>query len=67
MARPANVEMHHAALARRLRPLYAAMTNAEFDRMVTRIAEIEVYGPVAEPIAVDRWAMRQKPARSKKL
>lgn len=62
MARPANVEMQRATLARRLRPLYAAMTSAEFERMVARIAQIEVYGPAAEPIAVNRWAVRQTPA-----
>lgn len=31
-------------LARRLRPLYPDMSAAEFESMVARIAEIELYG-----------------------
>jgi hypothetical protein len=42
-------------LARRLRPLYPEMSAQEFDRMVARIAEIELHGePASEPAVVVR-------------
>ncbi len=49
MAQRLTVEAQRAGLARRLRPLYAGLRNDEFERMVSRIAEIECYGPISQP------------------
>ncbi len=39
-------------IASRLRPLYPGMSDEEFERMVSRIAEIELYGePASRPVA----------------
>jgi hypothetical protein len=51
MAQQVTVEAQRAALARRLRPLYPGLLSDEFERMVARIAEIELYS--AGPHQVD--------------
>jgi hypothetical protein len=59
MTRPGSVEVQRRELARRLRPLYAAMSKAEFERMVARIAEVELYGSSVEPIDGDDRAIQR--------
>ncbi len=51
MAQRVSVEAQQAWLASRLRPLYPGLGNEEFERMVARIAEIELYS--AGPQQVD--------------
>ena len=52
MAQRLSVDTQQAGLASRLRPLYASLPNDEFERMVARIAEIELFGDT--PRQVDR-------------
>ena len=63
MAERANVDEERARLADRLRPLYPGMGSAEFDRMVARIAEIELSGAGAESIDIAVTAVSRR-ARS---
>ncbi|MFN2567670.1 MAG: hypothetical protein ABR499_21970 [Gemmatimonadaceae bacterium] len=59
MAQRPTVEAQRAALARRLRPLYAGLRDEEFEQMVARIAEIEFYGSGAEAIDIGRRVARR--------
>ena len=52
MGQRMSAEAQRAGLARRLRPLYAGLRADEFERMVARIAEIELYGSAADRIDV---------------
>ncbi len=49
MAQRPSVESQRAGLANRLRPLYVGLQTDEFERMVARIAEIELYGSGVQP------------------
>ena len=53
MAERVSVEAQRAGLASRLRPLYTGLRRDEFERMVARIAEIELYAPAAQSVDVD--------------
>ena len=53
MAQRANVDTQRAGLALRLRPLYSGLRADEFERMVARIAEIELFGFGAQPPNAD--------------
>jgi hypothetical protein len=56
MAERVTLEARRAGLASRLRPLYAGLRADEFERMVARIAEIELnepYALAAPPVDVD--------------
>lgn len=60
-----TMETQRARLASRLRPLYAGMRSDEFDCMVARIAEIELYGAALNPADVGTVsARRARDARS---
>lgn len=48
MGHGATMETQRARLAHRLRPLYVELRSDEFDRMVARIAEIELSVAAAE-------------------
>jgi hypothetical protein len=61
MAERVSVEAQRAGLASRLRPLYAGLRRDEFERMVARIAEIELYAPAAQ--SVDLGALQAPPTR----
>ena len=66
MAQQVSVETQRAGLARRLRPLYADLRDDEFQRMVARIAEIELYPPAGRPAELGARGTKraQRPKRS---
>ena len=60
MAHRSSVDTQQARLVRRLRPLYPELSSDEFDRMVARIAEIELFGTGAGPVDIDAAGRRPR-------
>ena len=64
MAERVDLEAQREGLASRLRPLYAALRDDEFERMVARIAEIELYAPAGQSVDVDARQAPRTPSRT---
>ena len=58
MTERVTLEAQRAGLASRLRPLYAGLQANEFERMIARIAEIELCAPGPYPVEVGAQAPR---------